>query len=387
MTDYIARQDNLVPASTTVTGTVLLLIFVLSHILHYTFPYELVEPQEKIEVRELIALKFETKAEQSNEKAFRVVRKTSSSATARANKVEEVGSKTVEESPGVTALVQAFDAKKLIPDQSRSQRRPVRGNTSQTSALKIDVTGYEQNQQVQNVNSFYARIRSSESRGNKSATVSHQSPSVRVGGNSSARVTSDIRGADLSGSLSSRSNRSRGIDNGGLAISVPSGRAGPVSPRTGRSRGIDNGGPAISMPSGRAGQMNKLDLNALIEWMKKHPGRIPGLVRYEMGHRRGDLSSAIIFTRGGHQFLLFLSCNEVELLLRICLIQKNTFTLLKDAGIKEESNYLTIGKVSWSNRQIHSLISTRKAPRGRASVFYSIFWSWWLKEQAGLNSG
>jgi hypothetical protein len=141
------------------------------------------------------------------------------------------------------------------------------------------------------------------------------------------------------------------------------------------------------MPSGLSGQENELDLNTLIEWMKKHPGGIPGLVRYEMGHQRGDLSSAIRFTRGSHQFLLFLSCNEVEMLLRICLIEKNTFTLLKDTGIKEESNYLTIGKVSWRNRQIHSLISTRKAPRGGASAFYSIFWSWWLKEQSGLNSG
>ena len=157
-----------------------------------------------------------------------MLRKTSSSATARVSKVEEVGAKTVEEveskiveeSPRVTALVQAFDVKKLIPDQSRSQRRPTKGNTSQTSALKIDVTGYEQNHQVQNMNSFYTRIHSSESRGSKTAIVSNQSPSVQVGGNSSARITSDIRWADLSGSLSSRTSRSSGIDDGGDRKSV-----------------------------------------------------------------------------------------------------------------------------------------------------------------------
>jgi hypothetical protein len=159
--------------------------------------------------------------------------------------------------------------------------------------------------------------------------------------------------------------------------------AGRTATRTSRSSGLGSGGPTLSMPTGLSGQESRLDLNELIEWMKKHRGIIPGLIQYEMGHQSEDLSSAVGFTAGGRRFQLYLSCNEVEMLLRICLIEKDMFTLLKDNGIKEESNYLNIGKVTWANQQIKSLITTRQAPRGQASAFYSIFWSWWLTQKAG----
>ena len=99
-----------------------------------------------------------------------------------------------------------------------------------------------------------------------------------------------------------------------------------------------------------------------------------------MGHQGGDLSSAISFNMRGKNYTLFLSCNEVELLLRICLVEGNDFTLLKDSGIREESNFLTIGDVVRNVNKIQSLISSRKAPGAKAAIFYQIFWSWWLQQ-------
>lgn len=356
MTNYIVRQDNLVPFSAIVTTTVLLVVFVLSHVLRYTFPYEPVDPQEKMEIRELIALKFAPEPEESDRRAFFESSKTASSAPARIREVEKEMSKPVEQSPKFATLVQGLDIGKLIPDQRPTQRRPVRRSTSQTSALKVDVSAPERDFQVKDMNSTYAGIRPAESGRSRGASAGGQNASVNVGSRSSTlAVDSSIRGTALSGLASAR---------------------------TSRSSGVGSGGPAISMPSGQAGEESQLDLIALIEWMKKNPGAIPGLVQFEMGHQRGDLSSAVTFLAGDRRFRLFLSCNEVEMLLRICLIEKNTFTLLKDNGIKEESNYLTIGKVDWINERIQSLITTRKAPRGQASAFYSIFWSWWLKEQS-----
>jgi len=92
------------------------------------------------------------------------------------------------------------------------------------------------------------------------------------------------------------------------------------------------------------------------------------------------LSSAVPFMLNGRRFKFFLSCNETELLLRICLVEDNDFTLLKDNGIREESNFLIIGDVVRENSEIRSLISSRKAPGDRAASFYQIFWAWWMKQ-------
>ncbi|MDQ7052838.1 MAG: hypothetical protein Q9P14_08090 [candidate division KSB1 bacterium] len=96
-----------------------------------------------------------------------------------------------------------------------------------------------------------------------------------------------------------------------------------------------------------------------------------------MGHERGDLSSKVSFRYRGRQYTFFLSCNEHELFLRVCLVEGNDFILLKDSGIQEESHFLTIGDVIRRRGRIESLISSRKAPGDRADQFYSIFWAWW----------
>jgi hypothetical protein len=152
--------------------------------------------------------------------------------------------------------------------------------------------------------------------------------------------------------------------------------------RSGRGSGVGKGGGAkISLPISGGGQDVAIDLHALIKWMKAHPGDIPTLVAHDMGHGRGDLSSAVSFKYRNVTYVLFLSCNEVELLLRICLIEGKYFTLLKDNGIREESNYLVIGNVVRENDLIQSLISSRRAPTDRANTFYQIFWSWWQQQQ------
>ncbi len=115
--------------------------------------------------------------------------------------------------------------------------------------------------------------------------------------------------------------------------------------------------------------------------MKAHPGLIPKLVAHEMGHQKGDLSSAVHFSLNNKRYTIFLSCNEVELLLRVCLVEGNDFILLKDNGIREKSHYLTVGDVVRQRGRIQSLISSRRAPGDRANQFYSIFWAWWKSVQ------
>ena len=151
--------------------------------------------------------------------------------------------------------------------------------------------------------------------------------------------------------------------------------------RASRGGSGGSGGSTISLPLGGGGQEVAIDIHALIKWMKAHPGAIPKLVAHDMGHRAGDLSSAVPFRHQGKRYFLFLSCNEIELLLRICLIDGADFTLLKDNGIREESNFLIIGSVVREHTSIQSLISSRKAPTNRATAFYRIFWAWWQAQE------
>lgn len=144
----------------------------------------------------------------------------------------------------------------------------------------------------------------------------------------------------------------------------------------GYGNGMGNGTEiGIALPLGNENQT--MNLQELIAWMKAHPGALPKLVQYDMEHNPGDLAAAVSFNAQGKQYELFLSCNEADLLLRICLIQGRQFTLLKDNGIKETSNYLATGEVVRAGATIQSLITSRQAPGETAKQFYRIFWQWW----------
>lgn len=176
-----------------------------------------------------------------------------------------------------------------------------------------------------------------------------------------------------------------GTEPGGLFGGVGGGATlggGGYGKRVGRGagngygNGMGNGTEiGIALPLGNENQT--MNLQELIAWMKAHPGALPKLVQYDMEHNPGDLAAAVSFNAQGKQYELFLSCNEADLLLRICLIQGRQFTLLKDNGIKETSNYLATGEVVRAGATIQSLITSRQAPGETASQFYRIFWQWW----------
>ncbi len=152
--------------------------------------------------------------------------------------------------------------------------------------------------------------------------------------------------------------------------------------RTGRGagNGIGDGignGTEIGIAVGLGGDGGAMSMHDLITWMKAHPGALPKLVQYDMEHKSGDLSSAVSFTMNGKKYELFLSCNESDMLLRICLIEDGKFTMLKDNGIKETSNFLAMGDVVRAGAAIQSLITSRQAPGEIAQQFYGIFWKWW----------
>lgn len=353
ITDYINRQERLHLLSAWVTLGIMLILFILAQIFSFTNLADKSKLKNaKMEVRELIKLSFTPQkvSKVSNSNGFEI--KKASNTQTQGNQKKHNARKNNTQI-NVASLVQGFDSKKLISRETKAAKRGVASKDfSASSGVSTNVS-----RESRNVEDF-------DISGQFSSRHSAMAPSKRAsrGGNGGPKVS-------LGGSSSVGNGTGSGID--GVAMS------GRGTSRTSRGSGSGTGGASISLPAGSGGGNASLDLHALIKWMKAHPGNIPKLVAYEMGHQVGDLSSAIPFMLNGRQYQFFLSCNETELLLRICLVERNDFTLLKDNGIREESNFLTIGDVVRESSEIRSLISSRKAPGERAATFYQIFWAWW----------
>ena len=117
----------------------------------------------------------------------------------------------------------------------------------------------------------------------------------------------------------------------------------------------------------------------LIEWMKKHPGEFPEIVKRFMEYTAGDLTSVVNFVINDRRFLMFLMCKEQIYEIRISLIEENSLTYLIDRGFKGKSNFLRFGTVDrQANGTILSFGTTRQAASDkRTTEFYQVFLSWW----------
>jgi hypothetical protein len=373
--NFVAKKDKLLPLSVAITTVVLFLIFVLSHWLSYAFGTE--DPErvsETMAVRELIKMQItpvEIKPVQITPVEQPPIVKPAAKSPA---KLRSVNSRAAAAAPGalsrqneIESLVQGFDMKKMITKESPSPRAPSKRRAS-VVAVSPDVTQLEAGVAPTGL----------------LAAVFDPRPSTQLskrggGGAPSQGATVQVGTGRGEGRASGRGSGS-GLGQGlGAALNGVPGGAG-MGQRKPRGQGLGNGeGPRISLVGLSRGDGGEegVSINDLIKWMKAHPGPIPKLVAYEMEHQSGDLSSAVTFRMNGRSYTLFLSCNENELLLRICLVEGNGYTMLKDNGIKENSNFLVTGDVIRQNGQIQSLISSRQAPGEVAMKFYRIFWSWW----------
>lgn len=356
--DHIKKMDNLHPLSAWITLGIMMLVFIIAQILTFmTLLEDLEKPEEMMEVRELIKLQFKPQIEQEIPKQIKLQPKKEIITTSRNNDKTDTQQQ-IRQTISVASIAQGFDMKQLISRETNAARKGGSNRSNPTVAgVSTDVNRQGRTLDDFDLSGVLENRNAPFSAGRRSSQGGAGGPKVGIGGNSSIGngTGSGGTGLALSGRGTSRASRGSGIGNG-------------------------TGGASISLPSGSGGGSASLDIHALIKWMKAHPGAIPKLVAYDMGHQGGDLSSAISINTSGRNYTLFLSCNENELLLRICLVEGNDFTLLKDNGIREESNFLTNGDVVRNADKIQSLISSRKSPGDKAATFYQIFWSWWLQQ-------
>ncbi len=353
LTNFIIQKNNLVDLSISITLVLLVAIFIILQLLSFTSLIDRTEqPAERMEVRELIKLQFTSPKVPPPE--FQVQRKLER--TQQPAREKPVPQPTAA-SFNIVSMVEGLNMKKLVSREAMAAKRgSSMANMPNTAGVSTEVSRAERTLDNFDLSGVMEDRNASFAPGRRSSPGGANGPRVGIGGTSHLGSGTGDGGNGLALSGRGTARAARGFGNG------------------------SGGGATISLPSGNGGGSAALDIHALIKWMKAHPGAIPKLVAYDMGHRIDDLSSAVAFTSNGRNYTLFLSCNEAELLLRICLVEGNDFTLLKDNGIQETSNFLTIGDVVRDAQKIQSLISSRKAPGDRAAAFYQIFWSWWLRQ-------
>lgn len=345
----------------------MLTVFVVAQIITYRGLSKDDELQQKrMQVQELIKLEFLPRPEETP-KRFSQTPTRITVEKKSANFRKEAQAVPQEATPSVAAISGGFDLQKLITRRSVSARR---GGGGQQNPEHTGVSVATENQV-----SSILDLDSDQAYSDKHAPMTASKRGVAGGG-------SGLRVAVGAGRGPGAGTNGLGVAGDGLDGAAFTG-SGSGKGRSVRGTGTGNGDARITLPSVAGGDDAAIDLHALIKWMKAHPGPIPKLVAYDMGHRGDDLSSSVPFTLGGRQYRLYLSCNEMELLLRICMVEAEDYTLLKDNGIKESSNYLTVGDVVKKAGDIQSLISSRQAPAERADRFYQIFWSWWQQQDIG----
>ncbi len=353
LTEYIQEKDNLRPLSMWITSAILILVFLFAQVVGYSSPREPEVEKKRMEIRELMKLTFKPEAKKTPKKRNRGPKKKKSNPKARVARKSKPKTRPVVEKPNVTELLKGLNTKKLSKTRSTTRRNTPNTPAQQSKGISTNTKRPTRHSSNVDMNISYNSRPSHRPSGRRAPAGSAAGATIATGSASRGATVANVDGSAL---------------------------AGRTSARTTRVAGSGAGGAKISMPTASGEGEAALDLHALIKWMKEHPGKIPPLVAHEMGHKAGDLSSAVQFTMGGKNYTMYLSCNEVEMLLRVCLIEGNDFILLKDNGIRQESNYLTVGDVMRKGVKIQSLISRREAPRNMATKFYSIFWSWWQNE-------
>ncbi len=362
----IADSRNLLPHSFGTSVLMLLAIYLLAHFITYNLFAEEVAVPEKFEIREIEKLEIPPPKKlvpQPQKFVSKPVPTPNPTPAETPQPRESPASAAKTPQIDVANLVASLNSRHLLsPQVTAARSRPGERNNVSQVKIQADAAAF----QFDPASALAAAVAAGSGRS-------------RVGAPGNLRGTGPGAGVDVG------EGSGAGVDAGDAGLSFGTGTAGRRSGK-GAGNGLGNGtgvgtGTGSGFGVGAGGGEAGLDIHELIKWMKAHPGLIPKLVQFDMSHQPGDLASAVTFTSNGRRFQMYLSCNENDLLLRICLIEADKFTMLKDNGIKEKSNFLSTGDVVYQGANIQSLITARQAPGDLAQQFYRLFWSWWETER------
>ncbi len=117
----------------------------------------------------------------------------------------------------------------------------------------------------------------------------------------------------------------------------------------------------------------------LVEWMKKHPHKLPGVVQRFMAYSPPALTSLVRFSANGISYQMYLLCVESSYEVRIAIIKGDRVMYLIDQGFRKNVNLLRTGTITRLKNQEILEFSTNLQPAGDkvSQNFYQIFLSWW----------
>lgn len=202
----------------------------------------------------------------------------------------------------------------------------------------------------------------------------------------------NIGGAPVSGARG-RANRRAAAGGGDIALTT--GTQGTTSPNAEPAAGgaevVGNNVSRAATAAAANPTVKRLSLDAfgsdyenlevqeLIDWMKRNPGELPGGVRQLVRYRPAFLSSVTSFTMDGKPYELYLMCKESLYEVHIVLVDGTESTYLVDRSFQKLSTYLREGQVRRTRDQGIVAVSSQRnaASSNKSQEFYSLFLSWW----------
>ena len=134
-------------------------------------------------------------------------------------------------------------------------------------------------------------------------------------------------------------------------------------------------------------EYDHLDVQGIVNWMLDNPADLPAGVRQFVRHRPSFLASATSFVMDGQRFDLFLMCKESLYELHVVLVAGGNSTYLVDRSFQRLSSYISEGRVRREQRGGIAAIRSEQTSASTETIrdFYSVFLSWWERENAILD--
>lgn len=117
---------------------------------------------------------------------------------------------------------------------------------------------------------------------------------------------------------------------------------------------------------------------AIMEWVRKNPSPVPGVVRRHMDYLDGDHMSAVSLQFDGRPIEIFLLVRAGYSQLNVVLVDGANSYLFVDQGLRQKVSRFRVGAVSRNGERISRIVSQERSIASEESqMFYRIFMDWW----------
>lgn len=127
-------------------------------------------------------------------------------------------------------------------------------------------------------------------------------------------------------------------------------------------------------------------ISPIIKWMERNPYNFSSILKSQMEWTSGNLTSRAKISVSGKTYWIYLLCNkalpQLSILIADFTNNKETFTLIKDAGMLQKPGYLMEGIFIPSGSGDDFAVfdgQQKSASQASAKKFNDIFWTWFDK--------